>query len=369
MSAPHRVTLIPGDGIGPEVVGATRRVLEATGVAFDWDVQAVGEGPLEALGTPLPDAVPASVIANRVALKGPVTAPKVKGFRSVNIGLRRASGMFGNVRPCRSYPGVRSRYEDVDVVVVRDVSEDLYAGVEAFAGSPEAEALVAALRDVLGVTIADGSGLTIKAISEAASRRIVEYAFDFARRSGRTRVTAVHKAPVMKATDGLFLEVAREVAAANPDIAFDDRAVDIICTQLVQRPQEFQVLVMPMQYGDILSDLCAGLVGGAGMIPGVNVGTDAVLFEPGHGSAPHLAGTDRANPMATMLSGVLMLRHLGEADAADRLEGAIAAVLAEGRHLTYDQRPRRDDPAAARTSEVADAVARRLEAGAPVAAR
>ncbi len=363
MSGPHRVTLIPGDGIGPEVVNATRRVVEATGVAFDWDLQEVGEGPLASVGVPMPEGVPASVIANRVALKGPVSAPKVKGFRSVNIGLRKASHLFGNVRPCRSYPGVRSRYEDVNIVVVRDVSEDLYAGVEATAGSPEARALIAAAQELLGANIAEGSGITIKAISEVASRRIVEYAFDYARRHGRSKVTAVHKAPVMKATDGLFLEVAREVAAANADIEFEDRAVDIICTQLVQRPEAFDVLVMPMQYGDILSDLCAGLVGGAGMIPGVNVGTEAVLFEPGHGSAPPLAGTNRANPMATMLSGMMMLRHLDEAEAADRVEAAIAAVVAEGRYVTYDQKPDRDDPSAAGTSEVADAVVDRLVAG------
>jgi isocitrate dehydrogenase (NAD+) len=363
VSAVHRVTLIPGDGIGPEVVAATRRVLEATGVRFDWDVQEVGEGPMASLGTPMPDAVPASVIANRVALKGPVSAPKAKGFRSVNIGLRRASRLFGNVRPCRLYPGVRTRYEAVDVVVVRDVSEDLYAGIEATAGSPEAKALIAAARELLGATIPEGSGITIKGISESASRRIVEYAFDYARRSGRGKVTAVHKAPVMKATDGLFLAVAREVAAANPDVEFEDRAVDIICTQLVQRPEAFDVLVMPMQYGDILSDLCAGLVGGAGMIPGVNVGTDAVLFEPGHGSAPHLAGTNRANPMATMLSGMMMLRHLDEIEAADRVEAAIARVVRDGRHMTYDQKPDRDDPAAAGTSEVADAVVDLMAAG------
>jgi len=363
VNAVHRVTLIPGDGIGPEVVAATRRVLEATGVRFDWDVQEVGQGPMESLGTPMPDAVPASVIANRVALKGPVSAPRAKGFRSVNIGLRKASGLFGNVRPCRLYPGVRSRYDAVDVVVVRDVTEDLYAGVEATAGSPEAQALIAAARELLGATIADGSAITIKAISDAASRRIVEYAFDHARRSGRRKVTAVHKASVMKATDGLFLAAAREVAAANPDIEFEDRTVDIICTQLVQRPEAFEVLVMPMQYGDILSDLCAGFVGGAGMIPGVNVGTEAVLFEPGHGSAPHLAGTNRANPIATMLSGMMMLRHLGEAEAADRLDGAIAEVVRDGRRVTYDLKPHRDDPSAAGTSDVADAVVGILEAG------
>lgn len=360
MTGPHRVTLLPGDGIGPEVVEATRRVLEATGVSFDWVVHEVGEPAVAAHGTPLPDSVPEAVVANRVALKGPVTAPKVKGFRSVNIAMRKASGMFANVRPCRTYPGVNSRYDDVDVVVIRDVTEDVYAGIEAPAGTPEADEIIQTVGRLLGKVVPQGSGITIKGISETASRRLVEYAFDYARTSGRSKVTAVHKAPVMKATDGLFLEVARDVAAANPDIEFDDRAVDIVCTQLVQKPERFEILVMPMQYGDIISDLCAGLVGGPGMIPGANVGTEAVLFEPGHGSAPYMAGRDRANPMATMLSGVMMLRHLGEVAAADALENAISDTLADGRFVTYDQRAESDARAAAGTTAVAEAVTARL---------
>ncbi|HEX2502390.1 MAG TPA: isocitrate/isopropylmalate family dehydrogenase [Miltoncostaeaceae bacterium] len=362
MSVPHRVTLIPGDGIGPEVVDATLRVLEATGVAFDWDVQQVGQPALDAVGTPLPDSVAESVVRNGVALKGPVSTPKIKGFRSVNIAMRKASNLFANVRPCKMYPGVRTRYEDVDVVVIRDVTEDLYAGVEAEAGTSEAEALIAAVREQTGREVLDGSGLTIKAISEAASRRLAEFAFRYARENGRARITAVHKAAVMKRTDGLFLEVVREVAAANPDIEFEDRAVDNTCMQLVQRPEQFDVLLMPMQYGDILSDLCAGLIGGSGMIPGANIGTEAVLFEPGHGSAPKMAGMDRANPMATMLSAVMMLRHLGEGAAANRVEAAIAAVIADGRHVTYDLKQERDDPLAAATSVVAEAVAARMSA-------
>ncbi len=357
------MTLLPGDGIGPEVTLATRRVVEATGVGIDWDVHEVGVPALEAFGTPLPDSVPQAVVANRVALKGPVSAPKVKGFGSVNIAMRKASGMFANVRPCRTYPGVNSRYEDVDVVVIRDVTEDVYAGIEAAAGSPEALAIIAAVEKAIGKAVPEGSGIAIKAISEMASRRIVEYAFDYARTLGRSKVTAVHKAPVMKTTDGLFLEVAREVAARNPDIEFDDRAVDIVCTQLVQRPERFDVLVMPMQYGDIVSDLCAGLVGGPGMIPGANIGTAAVLFEPGHGSAPVLAGRDRANPMATMLSGAMMLRHLGEVEAAGRLEAAISETLADGRFVTYDQRRESDARGAASTTAVTDAVVARIVAG------
>jgi isocitrate dehydrogenase (NAD+) len=356
----HRVTLIPGDGIGPEVIDATCRVLEATGVRFEWDVEQVGEPALEAFGTPLPDSVAASVIANGVALKGPVSAPKVKGFRSVNIAMRKASNLFANVRPCRIYPGVPTRYHDVDVVVIRDVTEDVYAGIEVEAGTPEAKELIASIEKTTGKAIADGSGITIKAISEEASRRLVEFAFRYAMENGRSRVTAVHKATVMKKTDGIFLEVAREVAARHPEIAFDDRLVDNTAMQLVQRPEDLDVLVMPMQYGDILSDVGAGLIGGPGMLPGANIGTAAVLFEPGHGSAPKMAGMNRANPMATMLSGVMMLRHLGESAAADRLEGAIASVIAEGTHVTYDLKGERDDPSAVGTSVVADAVVARM---------
>jgi isocitrate dehydrogenase (NAD+) len=289
-----------------------------------------------------------------------VSTPVVKGFRSVNIAMRTASGLFANVRPCRTYRGAPSRYDDVDVVVIRDVTEDIYAGHEAAAGSPGAEALIAAVQEHLGRTIREGSGITIKAISEGASRRLVEFAFRYARENGRTKVTAIHKAAVMKCTDGLFLEVARDVASANPDIEFEDRAVDIACMQLVQRPEQFDVLVMPMQYGDILSDLCAGFIGGSGMIPGANIGTEAVLFEPGHGSAPKMAGLDRANPMATMLSGVMMLRHLGETPAAQSLETAIAEVIAEGRSVTYDLKADRDDPSAVGTSRVAEAVVERM---------
>jgi isocitrate dehydrogenase (NAD+) len=361
VSAPHRVTLLPGDGIGPEVVDATRTVLEAAGVAIDWDVQLVGQPALDAFGTPLPDGVPASVVANGVALKGPVSTPKVKGFRSVNIALRIASGLYANVRPCRLLPGVFSRFDDVDLVVIRDVTEDLYGGVEATAGSPEAEAIIARIHEVLPkARIADGSAITVRPISEAASRRIVQFAFDHARAEGRRKVTAVHKAGVMKATDGLFLETARQVAAANPDIEYEDVLVDALAMHLVQHPERYDVMVMPMQYGDILSDLCAGLVGGPGMIPGANIGTDAVLFEPGHGSAPKMGGMNRANPIATILSATMMLRHLGERDAADRVERAVAGVVADRVDVTYDLRPHRDDPGAATTSRVAEAVAERL---------
>ena len=362
MSA-HRVTLIPGDGIGPEVVDATRRVLEATGVEVDWDVQLVGQPALDAHGTPLPDSVAESVIANRVALKGPVSTPKVKGFRSVNIALRVASGLYANVRPCRVFPGVPSRFDGVDIAVIRDVTEDLYAGIEATAGSPEAAHIINAIREVMPhARLADDAAITVKPTTEAASRRIVQFAFDYARAHARRTVTAVHKAGVVKATDGLFLSVAREVAAQNPDIAFTEVAVDALAMHLVQHPERYDVLVMGMQYGDIISDQCAGLIGGPGMMPGGNYGTQAVLFEPGHGSAPVMGGLNKANPVATMLSGVMMLRHLREADAAHRMEAAIAEVIGDAETVTYDLKLYRDDPSAASTSAFADAVVARLTA-------
>ncbi|MGI9539834.1 MAG: isocitrate/isopropylmalate family dehydrogenase [Miltoncostaeaceae bacterium] len=362
MSRRHRVTLIPGDGIGPEVIEATRRTVEATGASIEWDVRHVGQPAIDAVGTPLPDDVPSSIVDNGIALKGPVSTPAISGFRSVNIALRVASGLFANVRAARSFPGVPTPFEDVDVVVIRDVTEDCYAtGAEMSAGTDEADRVIALAREVApGAAIPDGAAITLKAISPQASRRVAEYAFEFARRRGRRKVTAVHKAAVMKSTDGLFLEIAREVAAANPDIEFEDRAVDIAAAHLVTRPHEFDVLLTPMQYGDILSDLCGGLVGGPGMIPGFNVGTEAVLFEPGHGSAPPLADRDVANPFATMLSAVEMLHQLDESDAAARIERAIAAVIADGRRVSYDLRPGRERAGAAGTGAVADAVIERL---------
>ncbi|MGH8719376.1 MAG: isocitrate/isopropylmalate dehydrogenase family protein [Burkholderiales bacterium] len=360
----HRVTLIPGDGIGPEVIEAARRVLEATGVAFDWNVQMVGAPALEKFGTPLPDSVVASVVEHGVALKGPVSTPVGKGFPSVNVALRKASGLYANLRPCRSFDGVPSPFRNVDVVVVRDVTEDCYQGLELAAESLEANELIAKLGALIpGAAIAAGSGITVKTISFEASRRVVELAADHARKSGRTHVTAVHKAGVMKRTDGIFLEAAREVAARHPDIEFDDMNVDAACAALVRHPESFQVLVMPMQYGDILSDLAGGLVGGPGMVPGVAVGTKAALFEPGHGSAPRHAGKDCVNPTATMLSGAMMLRHLGETAAADRLEWAIAAVIAEGRAVTYDMILGRNGAHAVGTAAMADAVIAHLNSG------
>jgi isocitrate dehydrogenase (NAD+) len=353
----HRVTLIPGDGTGPEIAEATRRVLEASGAELEWDVQQAGADIMEKFGgNPLPDHVLDSIKQNGVALKGPITTPVGTGFRSVNVALRKTLDLYGQVRPCKSYPGVRSRYEQVDLVVVRENTEDLYAGLEFEEGSSHARDLIDWVEHHGHPRVREDSGISLKPISVAGSRRIVEFAFDYARRNGRRKVTAVHKANIMKFTDGLFLRVAREVAEENDELEFEDRIVDNLSMQLVQRPEEYDVLVCPNLYGDIVSDLCAGLIGGLGLAPGGNFGTHAAVFEPTHGSAPKYTGQNRVNPMAMMLSGVMMLRHLDERDAADRVESAIAAVIAEGRAVTYDMKPTRDDPTAVGTSEVADAV-------------
>ena len=360
----HSVTLIPGDGIGPELTEATRRVLESTSVEFDWDVQEAGADVMEEHGgNPLPDHVIDSILRNGVALKGPITTPVGTGFRSVNVTLRKTLDLYGQVRPCKSYRGVRSRYEDVDLIVVREATEDLYAGIEYEQGSEEARELIEWI-ERHGGTVRPDAGISVKPISVGGTRRIVEFAFDYARRNGRRKLTAVHKANIMKFSDGLWLHVARELAEENGDIEFEDRIVDNLCMQLVQRPEEYDVLVLPNLYGDIVSDLAAGLVGGLGLAPGANFGTKAAVFEPTHGSAPKYAGQNKANPMAMMLSGVLMLRHLDETEAANRLEGAIAEVIAEGKSVTYDMKPTRDDPTAVGTSDVAEAIVAKL--GAPV---
>lgn len=333
----YRVTLIPGDGTGPELVAAARRVLEATGVAFEWDVQEAGADVMGKYGTPLPDQVLASVRANKVALKGPITTPIGTGFRSVNVGLRLALDLYANVRPARALKGIPVCHEGVDLVVVRENTECLYAGIE---------------HDVIPNVAAE----SIRIITRRATERIVRFAFDYARANGRRKVTAVHKANILKATDGLYLRVAQEVAAQYPDIGFDDRIVDNMAMQLVQRPHEYDLLVCPNLFGDILSDLCSGLVGGLGVVPGANFGQGIAIFEPVHGSAPKYAGQNKVNPTATILSGVLMLRHLGERQAADRVQAAAEAVIAEGHSVTYDLKPTRDDPTAVGTQEMADAI-------------
>jgi isocitrate dehydrogenase (NAD+) len=354
------VTFIPGDGVGPELSEATRRVLEATGVEFEWDRQEAGADVMEKYGTPLPDQVLESIRSNGVAIKGPITTPVGKGFRSVNVALRKELDLYACLRPCKTYPGVRARYEGVDVVIVRENHEDLYAGIEFEQGTPEALKLIDFIADQTGKRIREDSGISIKPISVTGTRRIVSWAFEYAKKYGRRKVTAVHKANIMKFSDGLFLEVAREVATEHPEIEFEDRIVDNLSMQMVQRPEEYDVLVLPNLYGDIVSDLCAGLVGGLGVAPGGNIGDKAAVFEATHGSAPKYAGKNRVNPMAMMFSGVLMLRHLEEIEAADRLEAAVAAVIGEGKSVTYDMKPARDDPTAVGTSQVADAVIEKL---------
>jgi isocitrate dehydrogenase (NAD+) len=357
----YRVTLVPGDGTGPELTEATRRVLEATGVEFDWDVQHAGTDVMEEHGgNPLPEHVLESIRRNGVALKGPITTPIGGGFRSVNVGLRKELDLYAQVRPCKSYEGVRSRFDDVDLIIVRENTEDLYVGIEYEQGTADAEELIRWIESKGGRLRWPDAGISIKPISVTGTRRIFEFAFDYARRLGRRKITAVHKANIMKFSDGLWLRVAREVAEQNPDIEFDDRIVDNMCMQLVQRPEEYDVLVLPNLYGDVLSDLCAGMIGGLGMAPGANFGEHAAVFEPTHGSAPKYKGQNKVNPMAEMLSAVLMLRHLEEQDAADRLESAIADVIREGKSVTYDMKPTRDDPTAVGTSEVGDAIIDKL---------
>src|SRR3954447_2178320 len=362
----HKVVLIPGDGTGPELTEATRRALEATGVEFDWDVREAGADVMDKYGgNPLPPEVLDAAREAGVALKGPITTPVGGGFRSVNVALRKELDMYAQVRPCKTYEGVRSRFEDVDLIIVRENTEDLYAGIEYEQGSADAEELIRWIEAHGGKLRWSDAGISIKPISVTGTRRIFEFAFDYARRNGRRKITAVHKANIMKFSDGLWLHVARQVAEENPDVEFDDRIVDNMCMQLVQRPEEYDVLVLPNLYGDVLSDLCAGMIGGLGVAPGANYGDDAAVFEPTHGSAPKYAGQNKVNPIAQMLSGVLMLRHLAEEDAADRLETAIAEVIAEGRSVTYDMKPSRDDPTAVGTSEVADAIIEKLEAEVP----
>jgi isocitrate dehydrogenase (NAD+) len=339
----HRVTLIPGDGIGPELAEATRRVLDVSGIEFEWEVVEAGEACISKYGTPLPEQVLDSIRRNKLAIKGPITTPVGAGFRSVNVALRQALKLYANLRPARSIRGLKTRYEDVDLVIVRENTEDLYAGIEHMVGPDAAE--------------------SIKIITRAASERIARFAFEYAVANGRHKVTAVHKANIMKLSDGLFLESCRTIAGQYEGrIEFEDRIVDNMCMQLVQKPNLYDVLVLPNLYGDIVSDLCAGLVGGLGVAPGANIGEDGAVFEAVHGSAPKYAGMNRANPTALMLSGVLMLRHLGYPAAADRVETAIRDVIAEGRTTTYDL------GGTTGTSGFADAIVERLRTPIPTSA-
>ena len=340
--AKHKITLLPGDGIGPEVTAAVVQMIECAGVDVEWEKFFVGAEAISRFGDPLPQEVLDSILRNKVALKGPVTTPIGTGFASINVRLRKTLDLYSNLRPVKSMPNVITRYENIDLVVVRENTESLYAGLEH--------------------EVVPGVVESLKIITEKASTRIARFAFEYARTHGRKRVTAVHKANIMKYTDGLFLAVATEVAERYSDVEFEERIVDNMCMQLVQKPELYDVIVLPNLYGDILSDLGAGLVGGLGVAPGANIGEGAALFEPTHGSAPKYAGQNKVNPMAMMLSGVMMLRHLKEWDAADRMESAIAEVIVEGRSVTYDMKPHRDDPTAVGTSEVADAIIEKLAA-------
>lgn len=331
----NNITLIPGDGIGPEILAAARRVIDASGVRINWEIVEAGEAMIEKYGTPLPEYVLDSIKKNKIALKGPLTTPVGEGFRSVNVALRQSLNLYANVRPARNLPGIETRFQDVDLVIVRENTEDLYAGVEHMVGKNAAE--------------------SIKIITREASMRIARYAFELARREGRQKVTAVHKANIMKLSDGLFLECARETAQSYPDIEFEDYIVDALCMKLVQTPENFDVLLLPNLYGDIVSDICAGLVGGLGVVPGANIGAEHAVFEPVHGSAPKYAGKNKANPLAALLSGVMMLRHLGEMPAADRIMQGVIKVLAEKKAVTYDL------GGDAGTSDTADAIIASME--------
>jgi isocitrate dehydrogenase (NAD+) len=359
----HKVTMIPGDGVGPELSEATMRALDATGVGFEWEVLQAGENVMEEYGTPLPDNVLESIRRNKVAIKGPITTPVGKGFRSVNVALRKELDLYALFRPCKSYPGVRSRYTDIDILMVRENTEDIYMGIEFEEGTEECKRMIEEISAAAGKSIRPDSGLSIKPISIFGTRRVVKSAFEYARANGRKQVTAVHKANIMKFTDGLWLRVAQEVAKDYPDIEFQDRIVDNMCMQLVQVPEKYDMLVLPNLYGDIVSDLGAGLIGGLGLAPGANMGDEIAVFEATHGSAPKYAGQNKMNPMAMLLSGVMMLRHLKEPEAARRLEEAIASVIAEGKSVTYDMKPDRSDPTAVGTSQVADAIIDRIQAG------
>ncbi len=361
--AKRKVTLIPGDGIGPEVSLAAQRCVDATGVAIDWEVVHAGADVMEKAGTPLPENVLESIRRNKIAIKGPVTTPIGSGFRSVNVALRKELDLYACLRPCKLYPGIKGFHENIDLIIVRENTEDLYAGIEFDANSKEADTLVSKIMELNPkAKFNPHPAISIKPISEKASARIVRFAFETAIKEKRRKVTAVHKANIMKSTDGLFLRVAHDVAKEYVGrIEFEDRIVDNMCMQLVQRPREYDVVVLPNLYGDIISDLCAGLIGGLGIAPGANIGDTVALFEATHGSAPKYKGQNKANPTAMILSGVLMLHHLGEWDAASRLENAVAKVLKEGRFVTYDLKPHRNDPTAVGTSQMADAIIKELK--------
>ncbi|MFH1617987.1 MAG: isocitrate/isopropylmalate dehydrogenase family protein [Candidatus Margulisiibacteriota bacterium] len=357
----YNITLIPGDGIGSEVSDAARRCVDATGVKVSWDIKEAGADVVEKYGTPLPKDVLESIRKNKVALKGPLTTPIGGGFRSVNVAIRKELDLYACLRPTKSYQGVRSRFDKIDLVVVRENTEDLYAGIEFEEGKKETKELISFIEKSSGKPIRQDSGISIKPISVAGSKRIVEFAFEYAVKHNRKKVTAISKANIMKFTDGLFFHAARDVAKKyEGKIEYEERLIDNMCMQLVQKPELYDVLCLPNLYGDILSDLCAGLIGGLGIAPGANLGKDIAVFEAIHGSAPKYTGQNKVNPVAMILSAVLMLDYLGEKDAASRLDRAVAKVIAEGKSVTYDMKPHRDDPTAVGTKEMADAIIQAL---------
>lgn len=358
----YRITLIPGDGVGPELVNAATRCIEALGLDVEWDRLEAGESAIDKYKTPLPADVLKSIRKNRIALKGPITTPVGTGFRSVNVELRKALDLYACLRPCKSYKGARSRYDYIDLVIIRENTEDLYAGIEFEEGSKDAKRVIKLLEDLIKKKMKGDSAISIKPISREASERITRFAFEYALKNKRRKVTAVHKANIMKYTDGLFLESARKVAKTyEGSIEFEDRIVDNMCMQLVQKPEDYDCIVTPNLYGDIISDLASGLVGGLGLAPGANIGDGIAIFEPTHGSAPKYKGMNKVNPTAIILSCVMMLEYLGEDDKAAKLERAISSVIEEGRHVTYDLKVDRDDPTAVGTSQMADAIIRKLK--------
>jgi len=358
----HRITLIPGDGIGPEVTRAAKRCIEATGVKIEWEEVIAGQVALDKFGDVLPENVLASIKKNRVALKGPIITPIGEGFRSVNVAIRQALDLYACVRPAKSYIGVRSLYKDIDLVVIRENSEDLYAGIEFEAGKTETKDLIKQIEEYSQKIIRQDSGISIKSISKYASERIIRFAFEYALKFKRKKLTVVHKANIMKFTDGLFLKTAREVAQEYSDkIVFEEAIVDNLAMQLVKTPHNYDVLVLPNLYGDIISDLCAGLAGGLGVAPGANIGDNLAVFEAVHGAAPKYKGLNKVNPTAMILSGILMLRYIKEDNAADKLENAVKEVIAKGKFVTYDLKPHRDDPTAVGTQEMADAIIQKIQ--------
>ncbi len=354
----HKVTLIPGDGTGPEIMSTVRRVVDATGVKIDWEVQEAGVDIMKTAGTPLPDSVLESCRKNKVAIKGPITTPIGTGFRSVNVALRKELDLYACLRPCKSYKGVRSKYEKIDLVIVRENTEDLYAGIEWPGDAPESKEVIKLSKN----KIREGSAISIKPISAFGTRRIVKFAFEYAVKAKRRKVTAITKANIMKCTDGLFFEVAREVAKEYAGkIEYEEMLIDNMCMQLVQKPELYDVLCLPNLYGDIISDLCAGLVGGLGVAPGGNFGDTIAVFEAIHGSAPKYKGQNKVNPSACLLSAKMMLNHLGETEAAKKMSDAIKAIFAEGKSVTYDMKPFRDDPTAVGTAQMGDAIIKKME--------